>query len=64
MDKIDISLITNFEKYLLEKIRGEGKKILDSIKKEQSLSEGLEKQLNQFLEQTSKNFLEENNAKS
>ena len=64
LDKIDISLITNFEKYLLEKIRGEGKKILDSIKKEQSLSEELEKQLNQFLEQTSTNFLEENNAKS
>ena len=64
LDKIDIALITSFEKYLLEKIRGDGKKILDSIKKEQSLSEELEKQLNQFLEQTSKNFLEENNAKS
>ena len=57
-----LSAITDFENYLLDKVRTEGKKILETIKKEQSLSEELEDQINKFLEKTSKNFLEEKNA--
>ena len=64
LDNINIVDITKFEKYLLDKVRTAGKKILENIKKEQSLSEDLEKELSQFLENTISNFLEENNAKS
>ena len=64
LDKIDISAITDFEKYLLNKVRTEGKKLLETIQKEQALSKELEDQINKFLENTSKNFLEERNAKS
>ena len=38
LDKISINDITKFEKYLLEKIRNEGKQLLESIKKEQSIN--------------------------
>ena len=64
LDKISINDITNFEKYLLEKIRHEGKQILQSIKKDQSISDELDKKLGSFVENIVKNFLEENNAKS
>ena len=53
-----------FETYLLKKVRSEGKKILESINNKQSLSEDLEQELKSFLNQTIKNFQEENNAKS
>ena len=64
LDKISINDITNFEKYLLEKIRHEGKQILQSIKKDQRISDELDKKLGSFVENIVKNFLEENNAKS
>ncbi len=64
LDNIEISDITKFESYLLKKIRTDGKKILEEIEKKQAISDELETQLNKFLETTSKNFLEENNAKS
>ena len=64
LDKISINDITKFEKYLLEKIRNEGKQILESIKKEQSISDELDKKLGCFIENLVKEFLEKNNAKS
>jgi len=64
LDKINITDITKFEKYLLDKIRTSGKKILERIEKEQSLDKDLETELNNFLEKTTKSFLEENNAQS
>ena len=64
LDKISINDITKFEKYLLEKIRNEGKQILESIKKEQSISDELDSKLSDFVENLVKKFLEENNAKS
>ena len=64
LDKISINNITKFEKYLLEKIRNEGKQILESIKKEQSISDELDSKLGNFVENVVKEFLEENNAKS
>ena len=64
LDKIAINDITKFEKYLLEKIRDDGKQILETLKKEQSISAELEKKLGDFVENLVKNFLEENNAKS
>ena len=64
LDKISINDITKFEKYLLEKIRDEGKQILESIKKEQSISDELDSKLSDFVENLVKKFLEENNAKS
>ena len=62
--KIFINDITKFEKYLLENIRNEGKQILESIKKEQSISDELDSKLSDFVENLVKKFLEENNAKS
>ena len=41
-----------------------GFQILESIKKEQSISDELDKKLGSFVENIVKNFLEENNAKS
>ena len=64
LDKISINDITKFEKYLLEKIRDEGKQILESIKKEQSISDELDSKLSDFVENFVKKFLEENSAKS
>ena len=64
LDKISINDITKFEKYLLEKIRNEGKQILESLKKEQSISDELDKKLGSFVENEVKKFLEEHNAKS
>ena len=64
LDKISINDITKFEKYPLEKIRNEGKQILESLKREQSISDELDKKLGGFVENVVKNFLEENNAKS
>jgi F-type H+-transporting ATPase subunit alpha len=64
LDKIEISKITEFESFLLKKIRTEGKNILESIKKEQSLDENLEDELKKFLENITNKFLEENNAQS
>ncbi|MEE2695045.1 MAG: F0F1 ATP synthase subunit alpha [Pseudomonadota bacterium] len=62
LDKIDISDVTKFEQTILKNLKSQGKKILDSIKKEQSISEETEKELNKFLEDLQKNFLEEKNA--
>ena len=64
LDKISINDITKFEKYLLEKTRSYGKEILQSLKKEQSISDQLESKLGTFIENTVKTFLEENNAQS
>ena len=64
LDKISINDITKFEKYLLEKTRSDGKEILQSLKKEQSISDQLESKLGTFIENTVKTFLEENNAQS
>ena len=61
---IEIKDITKFESYLLKKVRSNGKNILEEIQKKQSIDDELEKKLNAFLETTSRNFLEENNAKS
>merc|ERR1711988_1453092 len=55
LDKISINDITKFEKYLLEKIRNEGKQILESLKKEQSISDELDKKLGSFVENEVKN---------
>ena len=41
-----------------------GKQILESIKKEQSISDELDSKLSDFVENLVKKFLEENNAKS
>ncbi len=57
LDKIEISRITEFEKFLLEKIRVEGKEILESINQEKSLSEETEKKLTDFLNSIIDEFL-------
>ena len=57
LDKIEISRITEFEKFLLQKIRVEGKEILGSINKEKSLSEETEKKLTDFLNSIINDFL-------
>ena len=62
LDNIEISDVTKFEQTILKNLKSQGKKILDSIKKEQSISEETERELNKFLEDLQKNFLEEKNA--
>ncbi len=57
LDKIEITRITEFESFLLERIRTKGKEILDSISKEKALSEDIEKRLSSFLESTTNEFL-------
>ena len=57
LDKIEITKITEFESFLLERIRTKGKEILDSITKEKALSQEIEKKLSSFLESTTNEFL-------
>jgi len=61
LDKIEISEITKFESFLLKELRTKEKKILETIKKEQALSDALSKTLNDFLESITQNFVKENN---
>ena len=61
LDKIEISQITKFESYLLNKLRTKEKKMLETIKKEQALSDTLSKSLNDFLESITESFVKENN---
>jgi len=62
LDKIDIQNVTKFEKYLLDKIKSTGKKLLDSIKKEQALSEELERELHNFVDKVANDFIGDKNA--
>ena len=64
LDKIEVNDVTRFEEFLLGKIRTQGKKILESIKTEQSLSEKTETDLNEFLKKLTEEFLGDHNAKS
>ncbi len=64
LDKIEVNDITKFETFLLSKLRTQGKKILESIKKEQSLTEKTEKDLNQFLLTLTEEFLGDHSAQS
>ena len=57
LDKIEITRITEFESFLLERIRTKGKEILDSISNEKALSEEIEKKLSSFLESITNEFL-------
>ncbi len=61
LDKIEISQITKFENYLLKELRTKEKRILETIKKEQALSDTLSKSLNDFLQSITENFVKENN---
>ncbi len=61
LDKIEISQITKFESYLLKELRTKEKKMLETIKKEQALSDILSKSLNDFLESITESFVKENN---
>ncbi len=61
LDKIEISQITKFESHLLKELRTKEKKILDTIKREQALSDKLSESLNDFLESTTESFIKENN---
>jgi len=58
LDKIEISEITKFESFLLQKLRNQGKDILKTIKDQKSLSEETENKLNQFLESITNEFLQ------
>ena len=55
-----INKITQFETLLLSELRSKEKKLLESISKEQALSEVLEKKINDFLESLVKKFIEDN----
>ena len=60
LDQIEINKITQFETLLLSELRSKEKKLLESISKEQALSEVLEKKINDFLESLVKKFIEDN----
>ena len=60
LDKIEINKITKFEELLLSELRSKEKSLLNSIAKEQAISETLEKKINDFLESITKRFIEDN----
>ena len=60
LDKIEINKITKFEELLLSELRSKEKSLLNSIAKEQEISETLEKKINDFLESITKKFIEDN----
>ena len=60
LDQIEINKITKFEDLLLSELRSKEKKIIDSITKEQAISETLEKKISDFLQSLSKKFIEDN----
>ena len=60
LDKIEINQITKFEELLLSELRSKEKSLLNSIAKEQAISETLEKKINDFLESITKKFIEDN----
>ena len=62
LDDIEINNVTSFEKILLEHLRSSGKKILETINKEQAINDNLEKEINTFIEDVKKKFLGDNNA--
>tara|TARA_Y100000589_G_scaffold74323_1_gene67661 strand:+ start:387 stop:1931 length:1545 start_codon:yes stop_codon:yes gene_type:complete len=62
LDEIEINNVTSFEKTLLEHLRSSGKKILETINKEQAINDNLEKEINTFIEDVKKKFLGDNNA--
>ena len=59
LDKIEINKITKFEELLLSELRSKEKSLLNSIAKEQTISETLEKKINDFLESITKKFIED-----
>ncbi len=60
LDQIEINKITKFEDLLLSELRSKEKKIIESITKEQAISETLEKKISDFLQSLSKKFTEDN----
>ena len=60
LDQIEINKITKFEDLLLSELRSKEKKIIESIAKEQAISETLEKKISDFLQSLSKKFIEDN----
>ena len=61
LDQIEINKITKFEDLLLSELRSKEKNIIESIAKEQAISETLEKKISDFLQSLSKKFIEDNN---
>ncbi|MBD22131.1 MAG: F0F1 ATP synthase subunit alpha [Alphaproteobacteria bacterium] len=60
LDQIEINKITQFETLLLSELRSKEKNLLESIAKEQQISESLEKKINEFLDSLTKQFIEDN----
>ena len=60
LDQIEINKITMFEDLLLSELRSKEKQIIESITKEQAISETLEKKISDFLQSLSKKFIEDN----
>tara|TARA_B100000686_G_scaffold351489_1_gene450436 strand:- start:650 stop:2194 length:1545 start_codon:yes stop_codon:yes gene_type:complete len=56
LDDIQVSEVTEFEAAYLDAVRSKGQKILDAIRKEQKLTDGIEKDLHAFLENFKKTF--------
>ena len=56
LDKIPTSKIGEFEKALLQKLNSKGSKVLDSIRKDKSISDDTDKALKDVLDQLVKNY--------
>ena len=56
LDKIPTSKIGQFEKALLQKLNSKGSKVLDSIRKDKSISDDTDKALKDVLDQLVKNY--------
>ena len=57
LDKIEIKDVTNFEKDLLKKLKIDGKDIIDSIVKEQSIPDNLKVKIDDFLNEVSEKYI-------
>ena len=57
LDKIEIKDVTNFEKDLLKKLKIDGKDIIGSIAKEQSIPDNLKVKIDDFLNEVSKKYI-------
>ena len=56
LDSIKVTEVGKFEEELLRNLRSSGKKVLDAIRKEEKLTDDIEKDLKKVIEQTQKLF--------
>ena len=57
LDGVEVSDVSDFETRLLDDVRSNGKKILETIASQQKLDDKVEKEMNKFLEKFTKGYV-------